>query len=214
MKIIAIIPARAGSKGIPRKNLKLLNGIPLIAYSIIAANQSKMIEKVIVSTDDNEIAEVSSSYGAEIVLRPNEISNDTAQSEDALLHCIDFLESNFDYKPDLIVFLQATSPLRKKTDIDGAIQKLIESNADSLFSANIEHFCGRWQKDINDALVPQNYSLEKRPMRQDYPIEYFENGSIYVFRLNVIRNSGLRLGGKVEAFQMPLQTSLHLLREL
>ena len=125
MKIIAIIPARAGSKGIPRKNLKLLNGIPLIAYSIIAANQSKMIEKVIVSTDDNEIAEVSSSYGAEIVLRPNEISNDTAQSEDALLHCIDFLKSNFDYIPDLIVFLQATSPLRKKTDIDGAIQKLI-----------------------------------------------------------------------------------------
>lgn len=210
MKIIAIIPARAGSKGIPRKNLKMLNGIPLIAYSIIAANQSKMIEKVIVSTNDNEIAEVSTSYGAEIVLRPNEISNDTAQSEDAILHCIDLLKSNFDYIPDLIVFLQATSPLRKKTDIDGAIQKLIESGADSLFSANVEHFCGRWQKDKNDALVPQNYSLENRPMRQDYPIEYFENGSIYVFRLNVIRSSGLRLGGKVETFQMPLHRSIQI----
>lgn len=210
MKIVAIIPARAGSKGIPMKNLKKLNGIPLIAYSILAAIQSKMVNKVIVSTNDSEIASISKSYGAEVVLRPNEISNDTAQSEDALLHCIDFLNSNYKYVPDLIVFLQATSPIRIRTDIDQAIKKLIESDADSLFSATIEHFCGRWQKNKNDALLPQNYSLAKRPMRQDYPIEYVENGSIYVFRLNVIKNSGLRLGGKVEAFPMPLHRSIQI----
>ena len=92
-----------------------------------------MVNKVIVSTNDSEIASISKSYGAEVVLRPNEISNDTAQSEDALLHCIDFLNSNYKYVPDLIVFLQATSPIRIRTDIDQAIKKLIESDADSLF---------------------------------------------------------------------------------
>ena len=210
MNIVTIIPARSGSKGIPGKNLKMLNGTPLIAYSILAANQSKMVNKVLVSTNDSKIAEVSSSYGAEVILRPDKISSDTAQSEEALVHCIDSLQNNENYEPDLVVFLQATSPLRIQTDIDEAIKKLIESNADSLFSANIEHFCGRWQLSDNDTLVPQNYSIENRPMRQDYPLEYVENGSIYVFRPNVIKDFGSRLGGKVEVFPMPLHRSIQI----
>ena len=110
LKVLAIIPARGGSKGIPRKNLRKLAGKPLIAYAIETAHASYYVNRIIVSTDDQEIAEVSKGFGAEYIQRPIEISGDSASSESALLHTLEQLYTLEAYEPNLLVFLQCTSP--------------------------------------------------------------------------------------------------------
>jgi len=123
--IVAIIPARGGSKGIPGKNIKLLNGKPLIAYSIEAAKSASSISAVYVSTDSPEIASVARKYGALVIDRPKELATDTATSESVLLHFAEQVDS------DAIVFLQCTTPLTNSKDIDGAV-KLLEKGYDSV----------------------------------------------------------------------------------
>ena len=204
---LAIIPARGGSKGIPRKNVCLLAGKPLIAHTIEQARQARSVDRVIVSTDGPEVAAVSKEYGAEVIWRPAEISGDTAPSESALLHVLDYLQQTENYEPDLVVFLQATSPCRLPQDIDGAVQTLLQHDADSVFSACPEHFTGRWRISEDGTAFPVNFELGRRPMRQDYPTEYLENGSIYVFRPWVIRQTGNRLGGKIVVYKMPVLRS-------
>ncbi len=201
--ILAIIPARGGSKGIPRKNLRLLAGKPLVAHSIEHARQARRVSRVVVSTDDPEIAAVSEQYGAEVVWRPAELATDTAPSESALRHVLDYLDENEGYQPDLVVFLQATSPCRLPQDIDGAVQTLLERQADSVFSACAEHFTGRWRVNPDGTALPLNFEPGRRPRRQEYPIEYLENGSIYVFRPWVLRQTGNRMGGKIAIYEMP-----------
>jgi len=122
---LAIIPARGGSKGIPRKNIRPLAGKPLIAYSIEAALQAESVNRVVVSTDDSDIVKVSKQYGAEIVWRPDEISGDKVSSELALLHVLDQLNKSENYIPDFIVFIQCTSPLMLSKDIDGTFSSSI-----------------------------------------------------------------------------------------
>jgi len=131
METLAIIPARGGSKGIPRKNVLPLAGKPLIAYNIEQARRSQFIRRVVVSTDDAEIAAVARQYGAEVVWRPAEISGDSASSESALLHALEQLRQQENYQPDLLVFLQCTSPHTPAEDIDGTVQALLEQQADS-----------------------------------------------------------------------------------
>ena len=138
MTTITIIPARGGSKGIPRKNLKPLNDKPLIAYSILDAKESELVDIVFVSTDDLEILEVAQQYGAKIIIRPLELANDTASSESALLHALVEIE-NQGINPELIVFLQCTSPIRTSQDIDQAIIQFKAENADSLLSVSPSH---------------------------------------------------------------------------
>ena len=150
MNVLAIIPARGGSKGIPRENLRLLAGKPLIAHTIERARQTKSISRIVVSTDDPEIAAVSRQYGAEPVLRPAEISGDTATSESALLHAMDYLQQTEGYKPDLLVFLQCTSPLTLPEDIDGAVQALLDENADSALAVTPFHYF-LWQAQAHGA---------------------------------------------------------------
>ena len=205
---VAIIPARGGSKGIPRKNLRLLAGKPLIAHTIEHVRQARSVDRVVVSTDDPEIAAVSEQYGAEVVWRPAEISGDTASSESALLHALEYIQQTEGYEPELVVFLQATSPCRLPEDIDGAVQTLLECNADSVFSACAEHFTGRWRIGPDGTAFPVNFKPGRRPLRQDYPIEYLENGSIYVFRPWVLRQTGNRMGGKIVIYDMPALRSL------
>ena len=133
MSIITIIPARGGSKGVPRKNVRSLGDKPLIAHSILDAKEANLVDKVYVSTDDPEIAEVSSKYGAEIISRPSQIAGDTASSETALIHGLSEIEQK-GISPELIIFLQCTSPIRSGEDIDRAIEKLQAEKADSLLS--------------------------------------------------------------------------------
>jgi N-acylneuraminate cytidylyltransferase len=199
MTTIAIIPARGGSKGIPRKNLKLLAGKPLIAYSILDAKEAKTIDEVYVSTDDREIANVASQYGAKVIIRPSELANDTASSESALIHAITEIE-NTGVISKTIVFLQCTSPIRTGKDIDMAIAQFKQENADSLLSVSQSHRF-LWQK--NDGVARSiNYDYSQRLRRQDMQPQYMENGSIYIFKPWVIKGLNNRLGGKIALFEM------------
>ena len=210
MTTLCIIPARGGSKGIPRKNLIPVAGKPLIAWSIEAALASATVNRVVVSTDDDEIAAVSESYGGEIIRRPLELANDTASSESALVHVLETLAQREQYEPDLIVFLQATSPYRLAADIDNAVNLLRQGNYDSLFSACPEHFTGRWRLDEDECAHPVNFDPANRPRRQDSHIEYLENGSIYVFKPQVLKETGTRMAGRIGIYPMPVERSFQI----
>ncbi len=197
--VVAIIPARGGSKGIPGKNTRLLNNKPLIAYSIEAACEAKMVDQVYVSTDDTHIAQIATDYGASIIHRPPEFATDRASSESALLHALETLEEN-GIQPELIVFLQCTSPLRTSTDIDLAIQQLREEKADSLLSVSPSHRF-LWHR-VNSIAESINYDYRDRKRRQDMNPQYVENGSIYIFKPWILKQLKNRLGGKISLFPM------------
>lgn len=201
---ICIIPARGGSKSIPQKNLISFSGKPLIAWTIIQAKLSKYIDRLIVSSDSPEIISVAGEYGAETVLRPEELASDEASSESAIKHAI----SSFNLNPnDLIVFLQATSPLRGINDIDLSIKHLLESNADSLFSmSSIDDFTA-WVKQDNGNLAGLNFDPKNRGRRQDRKNTYLENGSIYLFYKHVLDKHNNRFGKNIEMYPMSLWKS-------
>lgn len=190
-KVVAIIPARGGSKGIPGKNIINFSGHPLLSWTIGQVKNSKFINEVYVSSDSDEILSVAKGYGAKAIKRPAEISDDMATSESCLLH---FLEQVDDV--DIILFLQATSPLRETKDIDNAINKFIEGDYDSMFSATeLEDFF-IWTVD-NDEVESYNYDYKNRKRRQDISGQIVENGSFYLFKPEVLYNFSNRLGGKI-----------------
>lgn len=203
MRIIAIIPARGGSKGIPGKNIRPLAGQPLIAHSIAAALGAPAICRTIVSTDSEQIAAVARGHGAEVLARPAEISGDTASSESAFLHVLDHLRAAEGWEPDLVVILQPTSPRRPQGAVGRCIEQLLEEQADSIFSASpIEGFV--WTAG-GGSLQPQpmTYDPSNRQMRQELrKMVVEENGSIYAFKPSILRRHHSRLGGKIALFLM------------
>jgi N-acylneuraminate cytidylyltransferase len=202
--VVAIIPARGGSKGIPGKNIRLLNGLPLIVHSILDAQESELVKNIYVTTDDPEIEKISVSFGANIIRRPSELATDTAASEAALTHALQRLEDN-NAAPEIVVFLQCTSPIRSGQDIDNAIEKLCQEKADSLLSVSPSHrFI--WE-EVNGVARSVNYDYRHRKRRQDMKPQYVENGSIYVFKPWVLKELGNRLGGKISLFVMPEEKS-------
>lgn len=178
-KILALIPARGGSKGIKKKNIIDVAGKPLIAYSILAAKESKYIDEVVITTDSEEIAEVSLKYGAKVpFLRPTELAGDHSTTLDAVLHALKMLEAQ---QFDVLVLLQPTSPLRTVDDIDNALELFFKADSKSLASVS----------EVNDPPVLMRYVSENGEMkkllnvnstvrRQDMPITYRINGSIYI----------------------------------
>src|SRR2546428_2252302 len=197
MEILAVIPARGRSQRLPRKTCRLVAGKPLIIHSIEHARRSRLVQRTVVSTDDQEIASLSREAGAQVVYRPAAMATDRATSESALLHVLEVLEREQAYRPDLVVFLQCTSPIRKEDDIDRAIEHLIESGADSLFSATRSNWLlwrssGPWAESFN-------YDFRHRKREQDMEDEWRENGSIYVFKPWGLRQENNRLGGGVGA---------------
>ena len=197
MNIAAFIPARGGSKAIPRKNIIEFAGQPLLSWSIEQAQASEYINNVYVSSDDDEILRISENYGAKSVKRPDDISGDLASSESALLHFTSHLKN-----VDLVVFLQATSPLREPCDLDGAIEYFLMHNYDSLFSANELGDMCIWRKK-NNKLKSYNYNYKNRQRRQDLNQEQLvENGSFYLFTPKCLRKYKNRLGGKIGYFLM------------
>lgn len=200
-KIIAIIPARGGSKGVPRKNIRMVAGKPLLAWTITAALQSKTIDTVIVSTDDDEISCIAKHYGAEVIRRPTEISGDTASSESALLHVLNTLkERNID--PELTVFLQATSPLTIAEDIDNCVARLEEMKADTAFTAK-DFFYFIWKEEKDGSCDGINHDKKFRPRRQDRKPQYEENGAVYVMRTKGFLEKKHRFFGKTVLSLMP-----------
>ncbi|XOQ58575.1 MAG: Acylneuraminate cytidylyltransferase family protein [Clostridium sp.] len=186
-KVLAIIPARGGSKGIPRKNIKNINGRPLISYSIEEARKSKYIDKLIVSTEDSEIAKISKKFGAEIpFLRPKELSKDTTPGIEPILHAVSWFKNKgitFDY----VMCLQCTSPFRKYSQIDKAIEVLIEKNGDSIVSVCESEITPYWMKKIEYGKLKDfldNNIFYSR--RQDAPKVYRLNGAIYMTKTDVL----------------------------
>jgi YrbI family 3-deoxy-D-manno-octulosonate 8-phosphate phosphatase len=205
---IAIIPARGGSERVPRKNLVRVAGLPLIAHTIRHARQAAGVAETYVSTDDDEIATVAREYGAEVVRRPPALAGAQSTSEEALVHVLDERRGRGKDDPELVVFLQATSPVRSSGDVDAAIRTLVEENADSVFSAAPDHRL-LWRVEA-DAPRPLNWELGRRPRSQELDGQWLENGSIYVFRPQVLREHGNRLGGKIALYPMEYWSSFEL----
>ncbi len=196
MKIVSVILARGGSKGIPKKNIIPINGKPLISYTINASTNSS-IKQTWVSTDCEEIKLVSKGLGANIINRPSEISGDNSKSEEALLNFAEWVDF------DVVVFIQPTSPLLESDDIDGAIKMMIDKNLDSVFSAYKEHWIPRWSQDM----YPYYWDINNRPMRQDVPERYVENGAFYITTRKALLESGLRYSGNIGIYEMPMSRS-------
>jgi len=198
--VVAIIPARGGSKRIPRKNLLPLAGLPLVAHSIAHALQSRHVSEVHVSTDDPAIAELARARGVRVVTRPPDLASDAASSESVLLHALDERLKQGLADPDLVVFLQCTSPVRRPDDIDKAIETMLSTGADSLFSAR--EFNRLIWGSKNGRLESLNYDFQARRREQEMAKQYQENGSIYVFRPAILRRDHNRLGGKIAVHEM------------
>ena len=207
-QILAIIPARGGSKGIPGKNIKPLRGKPLIHYNIKAALESNLVARVVVSTDDEGIAKASRDSGAEVIMRPKSISGDKASSEDALIHVLNELKQKENYVPDVVVFLQCTSPLTLSEDIDGTVAVLNKENADSAFSASL-FYHDVWRIDEFGA-EGINHNKSIRPMRQDREEQFLENGAIYVFNSEGFKKYCHRFFGKTVIYKMPVERTLEI----
>jgi len=201
MRTAAIIPARGGSKGLKNKNIHPVAGLPLLGWSVLQALDAEHVDKVFVTTDDEAIAEVAREYGAEVIDRPEHISGDKATSESALLHALETIAGRHGAEPETVVFLQATSPLRKPGDIDRAIELFRRDEADSLISVTRADDLTIWEQRGGE-WNSVNFDYRNRGMRQDRPSQYIENGSIYLFTPSVLRSFGNRIGQKLSVYPM------------
>lgn len=209
MRVVAIIPARGGSKGIVGKNLARVGGRSLVARSIDHARASRQIDAVYVTTDDVAIAEAARRAGAEVIDRPAEISGDTASTESALEHALATLEAA-GHSPEIVVLLQCTSPFRAPGQLDAALAQFEASGCDSMLSVVPFHYFV-WTKAPDGAgFRPLTYDPQARPRRQEIEQTYCETGSFYIFRREVLADTASRLGGRIEAFVVPAGDALEI----
>ena len=209
---LAIIPARGGSKRLPRKNLLDLCGKPLIAWSIEAALKSKYISKVIVSSDDEEILNIAKEYKADFIKRPDELASDTATTFDALKHTLENVG-----KYDYVVLLQPTSPLRSEKHIDEAIELLEEKSADAIISVCEMEHSPLWSNILDENLDMSNFLrdevLNKRS--QDLPKYYRLNGAIYICKTEeLLENKGFFIKENIYAYKMDKKHSVDIDEEI
>lgn len=188
--IIAIIPARGGSRGLPGKNIKELCGKPLIAWSIESGLGSKYIDEVMVTTDNEEIAHIAREFGASVpFMRPTELASDTATSFDAIKHAINFYAKELHRLFDYIVLLEPTSPLREKGDIDGMLEKIIsiEDQFDAIVSlGEVHEHPSIMKKIIDNGIEPSCKELVMETRRQDNEIAYFPYGVAYIVKTKTL----------------------------
>ena len=210
-KVLAIIPARGGSKGLPGKNIKELCGKPLIAWTIEQAKSCSNIDRIVVSTDDEKIADIAKKYGAEVpFIRPAELADDTSSTIDVIFHAINWLEEHEDYQPEYILLLQPTSPLLTREDIDGVIQMLKDKNARAVVSVCKTDHHPWWSNTL-----PENGNMKDflRPeilnnRRQDLPVFYKLNGAIYLADTDYLREWNSFFGPDTFACEMPKEHSI------
>jgi len=210
-RIIAIIPARGGSKRLPRKSVLPLAGKPLIVWSIEAALASAYIDRTVVSTDDTEIAEIAKAAGASVpFMRPPELASDTACSADVVIHALDYLESQKDHY-DYIVLLQPTSPLRTSADIDAALELCISKDANSIISVCETDHSPLWENTLppdHSMIGFINENIAKL-RSQDLPTYYRINGAIYISKIDDFRvRRTFFVCERIYAFIMPKERSL------
>lgn len=209
-KTLGIITARGGSKTIPRKNIKPLAGKPLIAYTIKAAKDSKLLTRCIVSSDDQEIIKISKKYGAEVpFVRPKELAGDKSGSIEVVQHAIRWLRENDGQEYDYVMILQPTSPLRTGQDIDECIKKIVDNNADSVMSMFelVDFSLKKLKKIENGLILPLVEDEGKKSSRhQDLEKIYKRNCAIYLTRVDLIERGDL-FGKKSLAYLMPAERS-------
>ncbi|MFC2034064.1 cytidylyltransferase domain-containing protein [Chloroflexota bacterium] len=214
--VLGIITARSGSKRIPKKNLRLLLGVPLIGHTLKAALESRLLTRVILSSDDDEIIEIARKQGVEVPFkRPSELAGDATPSRDVIVHAVEFMEKH-SFFADIIVILQPTSPLRTADDIDKALKIHLETDADSVVSVvNSEHWHPVRAKKIEDDILC-NYCLEENEAvrRQDLPPAYFRNGAFYSVKRDVLMNEGKLYGKITRPYVMPPQRSIDIDEEI
>jgi N-acylneuraminate cytidylyltransferase/CMP-N,N'-diacetyllegionaminic acid synthase len=212
LNIVAVIPARGGSKSVPGKNIKKLAGKPLIAHTIEDALKAKTLNRVIVSTNDEKIAKISKQYGAEVPFkRPAYLATDTAHTPPVIKHAVKYLEEKEGSKVDVVVTLQPTSPLRKPEDIDAAVNKLIRTNADCVVTICEVEYPPFWMKILQgDKIIPFvktkiDYHLLER---QQLPKVYKLNGAVFVTKRDILMKKNKLIGGDVRAIKMDTKRSL------
>lgn len=217
--MLAIIPARGGSKGLPRKNIKLLGGVPLIAWTIEAAKKSKYLDRIIVSTEDDEIANVAKDYGVEIpFLRPKELATDTSLAIDNYLYTIDRLNREQNLIISNFIVLQPTSPLRNTEDIDCAIDLFHKKKADSVISMTEMAYPPVWAKRINEDGIIEEYFTEisDNGLKNRQAIEkaYIPNGAIFIFKESFLRSNCNYYSDKTYSYIMPQNRSVDIDNEI
>ena len=203
MRVLGVIPARGGSKGIPKKNIVDICGKPLIAYSIDAASKSQALTTCIVSTDSDEIADVATRYGALAQFRrPAEISNDTASSFDVIMHALEYMEAESNSVYDAVMLLQPTTPMRTAATIDAAIRQLSNSDCDSVVSVvdvGANHPYRMYKLDDKNTLVDLLANDDPMMPRQRLPKVYIRSGDIYVTRRECLMQKRSLIGGTSKA---------------
>ncbi|WP_411502683.1 cytidylyltransferase domain-containing protein [Brevibacillus centrosporus] len=204
--VLAIIPARGGSKGVPRKNIKLLASKPLIAWTIDEAKKSTYIDRLIVSTDDKEIASISAQYGCEVpFMRPPELAKDDTPGIEPILHAMKLLGA-YDY----VVLLQPTSPLRTVEDIDGCIEKCMATSAKACVSVTVSDKTPYWMYHLlaDNTMKPLIESDGRINRRQDAPDVYVLNGAVYVAQADWLYKSRSFVERDTIGYPMPKERSL------
>lgn len=200
-KVLAVIPARGGSKGIPRKNIRQLKGKPLIAWTIETAKKSRFLDKIIVSTDDEEIASIAKQWGAEVpFLRPVELAQDDTPGIAPVLHAVQYF-LDFEY----VVLLQPTSPLRTTEDIDNAISLCDQKNSECCVSVTESKMIPEWLFRINERQMLETVSSEKQIpyQRQKAEKTYVLNGAVYVAKTKVLIEKKSFLTSETIPYIMP-----------
>ncbi|GAA4190415.1 hypothetical protein GCM10022288_19720 [Gryllotalpicola kribbensis] len=192
--VVAVIPARAGSRGVPEKNIQPVGGVPLIARAVAAASAAELIDVVAVSTDGAAIAAAARAAGAEIIDRPAALASDTASSEAALLHALDELEAR-GIRADVLVFIQATSPFISPADLDFAITRILTDESDVVLAAAESHAFLWRMTDAGAQAI--NHDASFRPRRQDREPQYVETGAFYVMRVEGFRAAAFRFFGRI-----------------
>jgi len=213
--ILAIIPARGGSRGIPRKNLRLLYGKPLLVYSVEAASGSRYIDKVVVSTEDREFVKVAINSGAEVIRRPPKLAQDDTPSLPVYKHVINHLEKTKRFYPNIVVILQPTSPLRTVKDIDQAIEKFLTAKCDSVVSVCETEHPPHWMYTLEgERLKSIIEGGDRVTRRQDAPEVYRLNGAVYVTHRDVIMKQNRVMGDDTRAYIMPVERSIDIDTEI
>lgn len=213
--VLAITLARGGSKSIEKKNIYPINGVPLLAYTVEEAKKSKLIDEYIVSTDDEEIRNVAKEYGAEApFLRPDHLAADDATSGEALQHAVEWMEENRDEEYDYVVELMATNPMKSATHIDDAIEKIIDTGADSVIGMVqlYDNHPRRIKRIVDDQIVEFGPEEEIGSRRQDLtPDVYLRNGAIYAMKKDALMRTGHKYGHEdSRPLVMPDRTSVNI----
>jgi CMP-N,N'-diacetyllegionaminic acid synthase len=217
LRVLAVVPARGGSKGIARKNLQLLGGRPLVAHAVAAGlGATPLVSRVLCSTDDPEIADIARSAGAEVpFLRPAALAQDRTEDWPVFVHTLDWLEEHDRWLPDLIVNLRPTSPLRTSQHVIDAIQLLLESGADSVKAVCMarQHPHKMWLRTANGVIEPflrTPFRLSRGPdvPRAELEDVYWQNGVVDVTRREVVRDQGVMIGRRVAGLVTAAEESI------